>query len=196
MEPANWPPSHCEALREFVSKGMSYRDAANAVNARFGTAYSRNAALGRGRRMGLAEVERPKPPPTMTEARVQPAAKLRLDEFALLKRLRRRPVFLRLEGVPLRCVEVVPRHLDLLALEEGDCRYPYGGDDEGGVITFCGRRRHKGSSYCTSHLHLTRNPKVRTERTPSRAPLRLVAGVGSFKIEEVRNGTQEAQESI
>lgn len=174
---------------------MSYRDAANAINARFGSAYSRNAALGRGRRMGLAEAKQPKPPPAMAEAQFQPAAGLRLDEFALLKRLRRRPEFSRLEAVPLRCVEVVPRHLDLLALEEGDCRYPYGGDEEGEVTTFCGHGRRKGSSYCAAHFHLTRNPEVQAPRTPSRAPLRLVAGAGSFKIEEVSNDTQEAQES-
>src|SRR4051812_25540119 len=28
VESAGWPSSHCEALREFVTQGMSYRDAA------------------------------------------------------------------------------------------------------------------------------------------------------------------------
>ena len=37
------------------------------------------------------------------------------------------------EVVPmtLRCVEIEPRHLSLMELEAGDCRYPYGGDVEG-----------------------------------------------------------------
>ena len=52
VESAIWQPAHCEALKEFVTKGMSYTDATNAINARFGTAYSRSAALGRARARG------------------------------------------------------------------------------------------------------------------------------------------------
>src|SRR5205823_6598142 len=93
VEPANWPSSHCEALKEFVTKGMSYKDAADAINAKFGTAYSRNAALGRARRMALPEPKRPKPPPTMTETRFQQVLRPRIDVLALLELFRRRPVF-------------------------------------------------------------------------------------------------------
>ena len=177
MEPANWPPSHCEALKEFVTKGMSYGDAADAINATFGTAYSRSAALGRARRMGLPEPERPKPQPGMTETRFQRTLKPRIEEFGLLELFRRRPVFQRLEGVQLRCVAVDPRRLALVELEEGDCRYPYGGDEEGEVITFCGHPRRKGSSYCTPHFHLARDPDVPTGQPASVAPLRLVEPV-------------------
>jgi len=196
MEPAAWPPAHCEALREFVTKGMSYADAADAINARFGTAYSRNAALGRARRMGFGEARRPDLTPKTIEAQSQRVVQPRTDDFALLKLLRRPPVFSRLKGAQLRCVEVAPRHLELIELEKGDCRYPYGGDEEGEAITFCGHPRRKGSSYCTPHFHLTRNPDVPSERTTSVAPLRLVAAVGNFKVETVRNGTQETPESI
>lgn len=172
LEPGNWPPSHCEALKEFVTGGMSYRDAASALNARFGTFYSRSAALGRGRRMGLGEPEGPKPPPKGMRFQ-QP----RSDGSELMELLRRRPLFPRREVGKLRCVEVSPRHLDLVELERGDCRYPYGGDLEGQAITFCGRPRRKGSSYCTPHFHLTRNPEVPVGPTTSMAPLRLVATV-------------------
>jgi GcrA cell cycle regulator len=196
VEPAVWPLAHCDALKDFVTKGMSYTDAANAINARFGTAYSRNAALGRAWRMGLAEVERPKPALAVPEPEFRQVTRLDLDEFALLRRLRRRPAFSRLKGVRLRCVEIVPRHFELIELEAGDCRYPYGGDGEGEAITFCGHPRRKGSSYCTPHFHLTRNPDVPAERPRSVAPLRLVAAGGNFKVEAVRNGTQEAPQGI
>src|SRR5262249_43702350 len=53
MQLLSWAPEHSAALREFVERGMSYADAADAVNARFGTAYSRSAAIGRAKRMGL-----------------------------------------------------------------------------------------------------------------------------------------------
>ena len=144
VEPAVWPPAHCEALKEFVAKGMSYTEAANAINARFGTEYSRSAALGRARRMGLAEVEPPRSPSMPAAAKFQPPAMLPSDEFALLKRLQRRPSFPRLKGAQLRCVEVIPRHLDVVDLERDDCRYPYGGGAEGEAITFCGHPRRKG----------------------------------------------------
>jgi GcrA cell cycle regulator len=127
--------------------------------------------------MGLAEIERPKPSPSMAEAQFQQVARPELDEFALLKLLRCRPHFPRLRGVQLRCVEVAPRHLKLVELEAGDCRYPYRGGEEGEAITFCGHPRRKGSSYCTPHFHLTRNPDIPAERVPSAAPLRSVATV-------------------
>ena len=48
--------------------------------------------------------------------------------------------------------------LSLIELEHGDCRYPYGGDEEGEAITFCGHPRRPGSSYCGPHFQLSRNP--------------------------------------
>ena len=47
----NWPPEHCDALREYLAKGMSFAEAADAINARYDTAYSRNATIGRAKRM-------------------------------------------------------------------------------------------------------------------------------------------------
>jgi GcrA cell cycle regulator len=78
--------------------------------------------------------------------------------------MRPMPVFERTETAPLRCVEILPRHLSLVELEPGDCRYPYGGDAEGEAITFCGHRRRLGSSYCAPHLYLTREPAATPER--------------------------------
>jgi GcrA cell cycle regulator len=75
----------------------------------------------------------------------------------------------------LRCVEIDPRHLCLLDLERGDCRYPYGGDEEGEAITFCGHPKRPGSSYCAPHFHLTRGPGTASERAAGTVLLRLVA---------------------
>lgn len=194
LESACWPPAHCEALSEFVTGGMSYRAAADAINARFGTSYSRSAALGRGRRMGLGEPERSRPPPT--EAPLRQARRPRSDDSALLELLRRRPVFQRRKGVQLRFVDVNPRHLTLVELDRSDCRYPYGGELEGDAITFCGHRRRKGSSYCTPHFRLTRNPDVPIVRAANIAPLRLVAAAGNYRVEKFGNGTQETQKTL
>jgi GcrA cell cycle regulator len=38
---SNWEEAHSKALRECVEKGMSFAEAARALNERFGTAYTR-----------------------------------------------------------------------------------------------------------------------------------------------------------
>lgn len=195
MESTVWQPTHCEALKELFSKGMSYAEATQAINAKFGTAYSRSAVLGRARRMRLGGPERSTPEPG-AESALQREAALRTDDFLLLKLLRRSPSISRVEAAQLRCVEVIPRHMDLIELERSGCRYPYGGDKEGETITFCGHPQRKGSSYCTPHFFLTRNPDAPVGRTASRAPLRLVATGGRFQVREVRNGTTEAPQGI
>jgi GcrA cell cycle regulator len=83
-------------------------------------------------------------------------------------------VFKEMKPAKLRCVEIEPRHLSLVELEKGDCRYPYGGDEEGEAITFCGQPRRPGSSYCTSHFHLSRDPVVPPEPAVSMVSLRVV----------------------
>jgi hypothetical protein len=54
-----WTPEHCQALREYRARGLSYGEIAQRLNAKFGTTYTRNAALGRGMRMGLPSPEGP-----------------------------------------------------------------------------------------------------------------------------------------
>ena len=83
-------------------------------------------------------------------------------------------MFKEAKPVKLRCVAIEPRHLSLGDLERGDCRYPYGGDEEGEAITFCGHACRPGSSYCTPHFHLSRNPVEASERAVSTGSLRVV----------------------
>lgn len=172
----NWEKAHSDALREYVEKGMSFSEAARALNQRFGTAYSRNAAIGRARRMGFSSPERaqrvarpklPKPPkPNAARLRKQRAR-------AFSTTSAKADVRERAAALQLRCVAVNPRHLSLVELEAGDCRYPYGGDVEGEPITFCGHPRRDGSSYCLSHFHLTSGPDL-LERAAAKVALRLV----------------------
>jgi GcrA cell cycle regulator len=174
MELWNWASEHSDALRECIAKGLSYAEAARTINSRFNTAYSRNAALGRARRLGLGPEDRRQPsvPRKAAESRsvVEPhASEVRKFELPW-------PVPVSKEFGPvklpkLRCVEIEPRRLSLVELERGDCRYPYGGDEEGEVITFCGHPRRAGSSYCTPHFHLCRDPVEPPERAVSAASL-------------------------
>ena len=54
MEPGHWPSEHSDALRDYFLKGMSYAEIGRQINARFGTAYTRNAVVGRAKRLGTA----------------------------------------------------------------------------------------------------------------------------------------------
>lgn len=153
MELSNWAPEHSDALREFIAQGLSYAAAAQAINSRFNTAYSRNAALGRARRLGLGPDGRQLPSIAGRDRAVARAGEPKA--FPLPWPV---PVFKEAKPVKLRCVEIEPRHLSLIELEREHCRYPYGGDEEGEAITFCGHPRRAGSSYCTPHFQLCWHP--------------------------------------
>jgi GcrA cell cycle regulator len=177
MEPSNWAPAHSEALREYWARGMSYSEIADAINAKFGTRYSRNATIGRGKRMGLGIPDRPDHR-AVAPRRQQPkpskkrAKKMRERRAAELQEPA--PVRERAEPVKLRCVGLSPRLMSLVDLENGECRYPYGGDKEGEAILFCGHSRLAGSSYCKPHFHLTRDSGCESERAAGPLALRLV----------------------
>jgi GcrA cell cycle regulator len=173
MQSTDWTEEHSKALQEFLESGMSYSRIADAINARFKTAYSRNAALGRAKRMGLAGPDRPEDRPKLTLSAEAPRLHKLRERFASESR-RPMPIFESVEPVKLRCVEIDPRHLSLLDLEPNDCRYPYGGDEEGEAITFCGHPRRQSTSYCAAHFCLTRGSDTAPERTAATVSLRLV----------------------
>jgi hypothetical protein len=51
---AKWAPDHDEALKRLIGENCSYTVAAAQINTDFGTVYTRNAAIGRAHRIGLA----------------------------------------------------------------------------------------------------------------------------------------------
>jgi GcrA cell cycle regulator len=172
---STWEEAHSIALRELVEKGVAFSEIARALNQRFGTAYSRNAAIGRARRMGLATPERERPGSILKAPKKPDARRIRERRAHKLAPVAPRPNTIeRAAALQLRCVAITPRHLALVDLEANDCRYPYGGDAEGEPITFCGHPRLEASSYCPSHFHLTSAPELLEKRTPAKTPLRLV----------------------
>ena len=175
---SSWKAKHTKALREYLAEGLSFSEIAAAINARFSnTAFSRNAVIGRAKRLGLAAAARPgaslrifpKRPPKARKSRLSQPRERHIPDF-----MPRIPAFEPTEMPKLRCIEIAPRHLALVDLEPGDCRYPYGGDEEGEAITFCGHPQQEGFSYCTPHFQLTRNPDSLLERPAGTAVLRLV----------------------
>jgi GcrA cell cycle regulator len=173
MEQTNWPPEHSEALRKHLVERLPFSKIVEAINLKFGTAYTRNAAIGRARRMGLGGPDRPQPLLQAEPPRLERMVKPRPTEPASAARRWPTPILKTQKPPKLRCAGVEPRHLSLIELERGDCRYPYGGDEESEAITFCGHPRRPGSSYCTPHFQLSRNPVAPPEREASDNAIRL-----------------------
>ena len=173
MESTDWAPEHSGALRDLIARRLSFSEVATVINRRFNTAYSRSAVMGRARRMGLSGPDRRELPPN-AQPRLDRLGEVHLVEPTPPKPPWPVPPFKGTKPVELRCVEIEPRHLALVELERGDCRYPYGGDEESEVITFCGHPRRPGSSYCTPHFHLSRGPGTPSERAACAVLLRVV----------------------
>jgi GcrA cell cycle regulator len=181
MQANDWAPEHCKALQDCLGLGMSFAEIAREINARFGTAYSRNAAIGRSKRMKLTAPKRPARPSRMrprikaeTPAKSGENRHQALARPASPPRPSPAPTATRPEPVKLRCVGISPRLVSLIELEPSACRYPYGGDKDNEPITFCGHPRLAGTSYCVPHFHLTRGPGTESERAAAPVVLRLV----------------------
>lgn len=152
-----WPDEHTEELARLAKEGLlSYRKIAVALNEKFGTRYNRNATIGKAHRIGLkkGQAEWTRRP---AEPKKESPKPKRVTTFGNAKATR---VYSSVQ-VELRCVDIEPRHLALLDLEAGDCRYPYGD----GQITFCGHPTHTNSNYCAPHHFLCwERPRAATRR--------------------------------
>lgn len=133
-----WTVQQEQSLVNMLANGLSFAQIAVALNEKYHTTFSRNAACGKAFRL---KVNAPK------KARVARKPRERKPSSAPTPRR----VVLHAEEIQLRCVEIEPRHLTLVDLEPGDCRYPFGE----GPFTFCGHPAAAGRSYCVAHFHLS-----------------------------------------
>jgi GcrA cell cycle regulator len=177
MQSFIWAPEHSDALRDCLSRGMSYWQAAKAINARFGTEFTRNAAIGRAKRLRLKpvsvrKVTSSRPRRTAKCGESAPKAPQKVVRPTASASPARAPELAK--PVKLRCVGISPRLLAFADLEPGDCRYPYGGEREGEAYAFCGHPRAPHSSYCRPHHALTRGLGTLSERMAVPVALRLV----------------------
>ena len=186
MDMVNWLPEHSAALQDLRARGLSYSEIADTINATFSTAYTRNAALSRAQRMGLAGLDRPEPslpghldPPKPALPEPPRIGRLREGRAELKSDLLRWPKsFTETVEMPqLRCAAVAPRHLSLFDLKRGDCRYPYGGDADGETMTFCGHPCRPVSSYCTPLFHLCLGPEASTRPVLNDAWLQAIGAI-------------------
>jgi GcrA cell cycle regulator len=136
--------------------GYSFFQIAAELNAKFGTTFTRNAAIGRACRMGIAgsksetargsgnkpAFSKPREPGVPRPRRV-PAPKLP------------KPIF-HCDETGHRVADVVPLNLPLLELGPGMCRWPYGE----GPYVFCGHGTLDEASYCCAHQALATRPDI------------------------------------
>ncbi len=132
-----WTDEQAKALAGHLVLGMSMAEIAEAINEKFSTSYSRNAACGKAFRLGLKSPGKPKAQPKPRKP--QPY------------KLRPRPTF-NTESVRLECVEIVPGNVSLVDLAIDGCRYPV---NDISPFLFCNHRQIEGSSYCPGHYQLS-----------------------------------------
>jgi GcrA cell cycle regulator len=147
------------------------------LNVEFRTTFSRNAVIGKCKRLGLdkrgisqerqASVDVSKPRDRSGRVRIPAKPKGAGGQF--------RPSSVSTEIVNLRCVEVNPRLMTFLELQPNDCRFIYGNGDPSD-FRFCGHPKFNyvrngidvQSSYCGPHYGICQGQGTASERAATK----------------------------
>ncbi len=168
-----WSAEADATLRASLESGATYSEAAYDVNRAHGTAFSRNAAIGRASRLGLKSTSGRNGPCPEAEQRPRVCSSRKPKSSATGE-----PPSAPISATPcldqrdrlngdgsLVAEKVEPASpsmaqpagtWDLLDLGAGQCRYPFGE----GPFTFCGCAVNANAmfSYCTEHLKIVLAP--------------------------------------
>lgn len=151
-------PERDKQLRELLSEGFS----SSLIGDKMGL--SRNAIIGRAHRLGLTcgngkhrtskrrERKAPEPKPVKVQAHMNGALAFQITRAIRAKMLRDEAPD---QELPKTAIIDGFRHLTVLELENGDCRFPTG---EGAGIRFCGRAQVEGFPYCFTHARMAFRP--------------------------------------
>jgi GcrA cell cycle regulator len=159
MTAVSWPDEHIDALRLLVDDNLTCREIMIEINRQFKTDYSRNAIIGKIRRLQLvsksgskgAEPERPK----HTRKRSPSAA----DKTRIAARSNLPVSYLSQPRPSWRfgCDELIDARTQAQGvplLEVDGCRWP-SGDGVAVAFTFCNCPKLKGFSYCAGHVRVS-----------------------------------------
>jgi GcrA cell cycle regulator len=140
-----WTPEQDAALKAHVERNeLPYSRICDEINAEFNTHYTRNATIGRAKRIGCCNpVRKSARKNQYTTERVHPEPARRSP----------RPRVKPPETNPLRCADVTARNVRLIELGPDACRYAV---DEVSPFLFCGEQQVPNESYCPGHFRLTR----------------------------------------
>jgi len=146
-----WSLDQDASLTRHAAAGLlSYRYIGEAINTEFGTDYTRNATIGRAKRLGLLIANpRTHAPKAEKKPRVRKPAPPKP-----------KPI-----DIPaLRCVEIEPLNITLYELTDETCKWPYGDNPP---YTFCGHPAFE-RAYCVHHFALSIGPGTSSERAAQR----------------------------
>jgi hypothetical protein len=129
-----WTPQIDDRMRELHATKLTFTEIAARLNADFGLSTTRNACIGRGRRLGLPL--RAHPPPRSTPKKL-PKPRIR-------KKRQRQPPTPIVPDAPA----IVPGRLSMLQLTYGVCRWPSGTKPP---YTYCGEPVYGDKAFCLEH---------------------------------------------
>ena len=135
-----WTAELDARLRELHGQRLIFRQIAAILNADFGLSLTRNACIGRGRRLGLG-VRAASPPPRQRprKPRAQKPKKVTVQTPVIAIDLHRAP-------------PIVPGALTMLQLDHTTCHWPSG---TRAPYTFCGKPVLGDRPYCHEHCRVS-----------------------------------------
>lgn len=170
MSDFEWTEKQIKDLRELWDQGLS----AGQIAARF-SGVSRNAIIGKARRLGLS---------SRKNMQIRPRAKMIAPPKASVKPLVRDPRRPVKKADPVKSAEVkrienrpapmdMPKPLfkHLFDLNHNDCRWPVSG--EKASTLFCGHPSEPNCSYCAGHKRMSVGAGTQSERNG--IPAKMVA---------------------
>lgn len=176
-----WTKAMDAVLRRVIEAGGSYTMAAAEVGHEFKMNLTRNAAIGRGHRIGLdatrsfggsrglvTKPRKPRAPKPQTVTRQPPSARVGPESPPQDA-----------EAAALRCVEVTSLELAIYDLNDSTCRYP----SADAPFTFCGNPAKEGSPYCGPHHSLCHGYVPPPRRPDAKRPGRKLSTFSIFNFE-------------
>ena len=147
-----------------IDGGMTFKQTAAAVNAKFGTKYTRSAVAGRAGRVG----QKSNNPPAAPKGVPQVQTLARAAAAQARRKPAHEPILRRViqMSTPIRCDDAEALNVPLVELRDSHCRWPVSG--ERAHTLFCGRLRLEASSYCPRHYRAAVGHGTATERAAHR----------------------------
>ena len=143
-----WTAPMEERLLQLLGKGLSYLDIAKIISREFTVVVSKNACIGKGRRMQVALRMPARKGSACRKRNAQRSRQQNARRKSPRKRKRQDVSQQRRSSLKHRARQSSGRDLTLLQLLPTSCRWPSGNSPN---VTFCGAEKVDGSSYCLKH---------------------------------------------
>jgi GcrA cell cycle regulator len=159
-----WPAEHVAAFLAMLAPGVSAATIAAELNKLLGTSYSRNAIIGKAKRLHVRTEGRPvRNNPNQAGYRATAPA-----QVATAKPYRVPRVIRPREVIEAACAAIVPRMIRCDQLTDATCRWPYDSGKDTPSYLFCGHGKPAERPYCEPHEQLSIGGGTRSEREANR----------------------------